>query len=73
VSWRDEYLKWICGFANANGASIFIGKDNKGNVLGVTDSIRLLKKIVYDKKTIIQNLENSFNVSLQLLNELKHG
>ncbi len=44
VSWRDEYLKWICGFANANGASIFIGKDNKGNVLGVTDSIRLLKK-----------------------------
>ncbi|WP_254424817.1 helix-turn-helix domain-containing protein [Capnocytophaga sp. oral taxon 878] len=18
-SWRDEYLKWICGFANANG------------------------------------------------------
>ena len=21
-SWRDEYLKWICGFANAQGGSI---------------------------------------------------
>lgn len=21
-SWRDEYLKWICGFANANGGKI---------------------------------------------------
>lgn len=19
-SWRDEYLKWLCGFANAQGA-----------------------------------------------------
>mgnify|MGYP000500400021 CR=1 FL=1 len=21
-SWRDEYLKWICGFANAQGGTI---------------------------------------------------
>jgi ATP-dependent DNA helicase RecG len=21
-SWRDEYLKWICGFANAKGGKI---------------------------------------------------
>ena len=21
-SWRDEYLKWICGFANADGGTI---------------------------------------------------
>ena len=20
-SWRDEYLKWICGFANAQGGT----------------------------------------------------
>lgn len=44
-SWRDEYLKWICGFANANGGSIFIGKDDIGNVVGVTDSKRLLEEI----------------------------
>lgn len=44
-SWRDEYLKWICGFANANGGSIFIGKDDNGNVVGVTDSKKLLEDI----------------------------
>ncbi len=21
-SWRDEYLKWICGFANAQGGTL---------------------------------------------------
>ena len=24
-SWHDDYLKWICGFANAQGGRIFIG------------------------------------------------
>jgi ATP-dependent DNA helicase RecG len=28
-SWRDEYLKWICGFANAQGGKIYIGKKDK--------------------------------------------
>ena len=23
--WKDEYLKWICGFANASGGKIYIG------------------------------------------------
>jgi ATP-dependent DNA helicase RecG len=21
-SWRDEYLKWVCGFANAEGGRV---------------------------------------------------
>ena len=44
-SWRDDYLKWICGFANANGGSIFIGKDDNGNVVGAIDTKRLLEEI----------------------------
>ena len=32
-SWRDEYLKWICGFANANGGKIVIGKKDDGSVV----------------------------------------
>ena len=24
-SWHDEYLKWICGFANAQGGKLTIG------------------------------------------------
>ncbi len=27
-SWHDEYLKWICGFANAQGAVMYFGVDN---------------------------------------------
>jgi ATP-dependent DNA helicase RecG len=45
TSWRDEYLKWICGFANANGGTIFIGKDDTGNVVGISDSKKLMEEI----------------------------
>jgi ATP-dependent DNA helicase RecG len=44
-SWRDEYLKWICGFANADGGKIIIGKDDKGNIVGVKNPKRLLEDI----------------------------
>jgi len=44
-SWRDEYLKWICGFANAHGGTIFIGKDDNGKVVGVADAKQLLEEI----------------------------
>lgn len=44
-SWRDEYLKWICGFANANGGTIFIGKDDTGKVVGISDSQKLMEEI----------------------------
>jgi len=44
-SWRDEHLKWICGFANAQGGKIFIGIDDAGNVTGVADYKKLLDDI----------------------------
>jgi ATP-dependent DNA helicase RecG len=44
-SWHDEYLKWICGFANAQGGLIFIGKDDNGNIVGVDDYKRLMEDI----------------------------
>ena len=28
--WRDEYLKWICGFTNAQGVTIEFERNNKG-------------------------------------------
>ena len=28
-NWRDEFLKWSCGFANAQGGKIFIGVNDK--------------------------------------------
>jgi len=44
-SWRDEYLKWICGFANAQGGRIYIGTRDDGTVIGVDDSKKLLEDI----------------------------
>ena len=44
-SWRDDYLKWICGFANAQGGRIYIGVDDTGKVVGVQNGKRLLEEI----------------------------
>lgn len=44
-SWRDEYLKWICGFANAQGGTIYIGIDDSGNVVGVQNIKKLMEDI----------------------------
>ncbi len=44
-SWRDEYLKWICGFANAQGGTLYIGKHDDGSVCGVADSKKLMEDI----------------------------
>ena len=43
TSWRDEYLKWICGYANADGGILYIGKDDNGNVVGLTHIKNSLK------------------------------
>jgi len=44
-SWRDEYLKWICGFANAQGGKIYIGINDKGDVTGLKDAKKLMENI----------------------------
>ena len=44
-SWRDEYLKWICGFANAQGGTLVIGKNDNGEVVGLTNAAKLLEDI----------------------------
>ena len=41
-SWRDEYLKWICGFANAQGGKIYIGKNDNGKVVGIDKAKKLM-------------------------------
>jgi ATP-dependent DNA helicase RecG len=44
-SWHDDYLKWVCGFANAQGGRIYIGKDDDGNAVGVDDYKKLMDDI----------------------------
>lgn len=44
-SWHDDYLKWVCGFANAQGGEIFIGKDDNGKVVDLDDYKKLMDDI----------------------------
>jgi len=44
-TWRDEYLKWICGFANADGGKLYIGINDAGEVTGIQNSEKLLDEI----------------------------
>ncbi|MCR6637857.1 MAG: putative DNA binding domain-containing protein [Sporocytophaga sp.] len=58
-SWHDDYLKWICGFANAQGGVIFIGKDDTGKVVGIDD----YKKLMDD---IPNKIKNSMGISSEI-------
>ena len=42
ASWRDEYLQWLCGFANAQGGVLEVGRDDTGQVVGLGNAARLL-------------------------------
>lgn len=57
-NWRDEYLKWICGFANANGGKLYIGMNDKGVVTGVIDTKKLLEDIPNKIKDILGIIVN---------------
>ena len=46
--WKDEYLKWICGFANAVGGKMYIGVDDNGNVVGL-DNVKKLAEDIPNK------------------------
>ena len=45
ASWRDDYLRWICGFANAEGGVLVIGRNDRGQAVGVANAARLLEEI----------------------------
>lgn len=44
-NWRDEYLKWICAFANTHGGSLYIGVKDDGEICGVENSHKLSEDI----------------------------
>lgn len=64
LSWQDDYLKWVCGFANAIGGLIYIGKDDEGNVVDLIDYRTLLE-------TIPQKIRNAMGIicDINLLEE----
>jgi predicted HTH transcriptional regulator len=65
-SWHDDYLKWICGFANAQGGRIYIGKDDNGTVIGVADYKDLLD-------TIPNKVKNLMGITTEVNHEEEDG
>lgn len=43
--WRDDFLAELCGFANAQGGTLYIGMDDKGNLVGIENAKQLLEKL----------------------------
>lgn len=58
-SWQDEYLKWLCGYANTEGGTLYIGVNDDGYVVGIEDSKRMLEGLpnkINDKLGIIASI-----------------
>lgn len=51
--WREEYIKWICGFANASGGKMYIGIDDKGNITGISEVKKLAEDLPNKVKDIL--------------------
>lgn len=68
ISWHDDYLKTICGFANSQAGKLYIGKDDKGKSIGISE----YKKLMDDLPNKIKNhLGITAEVNL-LTKEQKH-
>ncbi len=44
-SWRDEHMKHVCAFANAQGGNLLVGVKDDGLVIGVRNVKKLLEDI----------------------------
>ncbi|MFP4522849.1 MAG: helix-turn-helix domain-containing protein [Fibrobacterota bacterium] len=73
-SWRDEYLKTVCAFANSEGGKLFIGIDDDGKTIGIENAQKLLEDIpnkvvhslgiVVDVKRSIRNGKDVLEINI---------
>lgn len=57
--WKDDYLAWLCGFANAQGGKLYVGKNDSGKVVGLANPGKLLEDLpnkIRDAMGIIVNV-----------------
>lgn len=63
-SWRDEYLKTICAFANTDGGKLYVGVNDKGEAVGVDNP----KKLIEDIPNKIISVLNAFaNIKMAVI------
>lgn len=59
-SWQDEYLKWLCGYANTDGGVLNIGVNDDGYVVGLENSKKMLEALpnkINDKLGILASIQ----------------
>ncbi len=57
-SWHDEFLEWICGYANAYGGTLYIGKNDNGDVVGLSDK---------DRKRLLESIPNKITDTMGIV------
>ncbi|GHV23985.1 hypothetical protein FACS189465_0140 [Clostridia bacterium] len=62
--WHDEHLKGICGFANAQGGELHIGKNDNGEIVGIKNANELLEKLplkIRNSMGVVANIDLTDN------------
>lgn len=57
--WKDDYLAWICGFANAQGGTLLVGVNDNGEVIGLSNAKKLMEDLpnkIRDAMGVIVNI-----------------
>lgn len=57
--WKDDYLAWICGFANAQGGTLLVGVNDNGDVIGLSNAKKLMEDLpnkIRDAMGVIVNI-----------------
>jgi ATP-dependent DNA helicase RecG len=65
-SWRDEYLKTVCAFANTDGGVLYVGVNDMGKVVGVDN----IKKLIVD---LPNKVMNAFVIAVNIEAEEENG
>ena len=58
-AWQEDYLKWLCGYANTDGGVLNIGVNDDGYVVGIEDSKKILEALpnkINDKLGILASI-----------------
>jgi len=56
AAWRDEYLKLICGFADAKGGVLVIDRSDIVELMSVDDGARLCQQPAVTKRELAEQL-----------------
>jgi ATP-dependent DNA helicase RecG len=68
-SWHEKHLKWVCGFANAQGGTLYVGVDDNGNVKGINNAKKLLEDLPNQIRDVLGLM---VSVNLQTKKELEY-